>query len=172
MVCSNWIEDFPSGAPWLFFSSVVFVFCFRPLLRRSCYHSDQRDRSPAGHSLWFDLCWGAGTYYSPHCDELVLLVLFCLFMLFSFPRIVFSSAKFLAHAHDVCFRSPNLSRTLAVHRIGWCFEPVGAVRAEAIPCCSSVGRHQRHKRRWGQHGWAPLTVTVQKDVQVEESLGG
>ena len=38
-------------------------FCFRPLFRRFCYHAHQRDRSPAGHSLSFNLCCGAGTSF-------------------------------------------------------------------------------------------------------------
>ena len=37
--------------------SSIALFYFRPLFRRSCHHSDQRDRSPAGHSLSLDLYW-------------------------------------------------------------------------------------------------------------------
>ena len=72
MVCISWNEDFSSGAPWRFLNS--FVFCFRPLFHRSYCYAHQRDSSPAGHSLPFDLCWGVGTNSWPHCDELVLLV--------------------------------------------------------------------------------------------------
>ena len=96
---------------------------------------------------------------------------FCRCILFSFPRIVCSSTKFLAHTQDISFRSPNLLRTLAVHRIRWRFEPVGAGTAVAIPCCSSVGRHWWHKWLWVQHRWAPSTVTVQVDVENEENMG-
>ena len=66
---------------------------------------------------------------------------------------------------------PNLARTLAVHKIRWCSEPIGATRTEAIPCSSSVGRHQWHKWWREQYRWAPATVTFQENVQNEESLG-
>ena len=55
-------------------SSSIHLFCFTLLFRQSCYHAHQRDRSPAGHPLSLDSCWGAGTNSWPHCDELVLLV--------------------------------------------------------------------------------------------------
>ena len=66
---------------------------------------------------------------------------------------------------------PNLARTLAVHRIRWCFEPLGASRTEAIPCFSSVGQHQWQKWWREQYRWAPATITFQENVQNEESLG-
>ena len=75
-------------------------------------------------------------------------------MLFSLPRIVCSSAQFPVHTHDISFYSLKFWRTLGVHRIRWCFEPIGAVRAEAVPCCSSVGPHKRHKCRRERRGWA------------------
>ena len=95
--------------------SSIPLFYFRPLCRQSCYHSDQCDRSPAGHALSFDLYWGSGTNSWPHCDEIVLLVFIVKF--FSLRRFVRSSAQFLAHTHDIWFHSPNFSRPLTVDRI-------------------------------------------------------
>ena len=65
----------------------------------------------------------------------------------------------------------NLARRLAVHRIGWCFEPIEASRRETIPCSSSVGRHQWHKWWRERFRWAPAMVTFQENVQNEEGLG-
>ena len=112
----------------------------------------------SGHKFLIPLWWVRITCF--HCH-----------MMFSFSRNVSSSAKFLAHTHNFSFQSTNLSRTLAVHRIEWCFEPVGAGRAESVPCCSSFGRHQRHKRRWERYGAVPAKIAVQKDIQNEKSLG-
>ena len=99
----------------------------------------------------------------------VSIICFLRHILFSFLRIVCSSRKFLAHTHDISFHSPNLSRTLAVHRIRWCFEPVGAGRAKAVPCCSLVGRYQRHKLQWERHGWASAKTAVQNYIQFKDA---
>ena len=69
------------------------------------------------------------------------------------------------------FSLPNLARTLSVHRIRWCFESLGASRTEAIPCSSSVGRHQWHEWRREQYRWASATVTFQENVQNKENFG-
>ena len=145
-------------------------FCFRPLFRRSCHHADQCDRSPAGQSLSFGLCRGAGTNSWPHCDELVLLVFIVIFCFLSLILFVVHQSFLLTHM--IFLSLPNLSRTLAVHMTGWCFEPVGAGRAEAVPCWSSIGRHQRHRRQWERYGWTPSKIAVQKDIENEENLGG
>ena len=45
---------------------------------------------------------------------------------------------------------PIIPRTLAVHRLTRCFEPIGTIRTEAIPCSSSLGQHQWHDWRLGE----------------------
>ena len=158
MVCSNWSEEIPSGTPWWFFNSVVFVLdhfsanlAITLLRQQVTSWSDFVVRSVlrSGHKF-FTLLWR------------VSIACFHCHILFSFPRIVFSSGKFPTHTHF--FPLPNLSRTVAVHRIRWCFETVGASKAEANPCCSSAERHQWHKWRRERRGWAPATVMVEKDV--------
>ena len=90
--------------------SSIPLFCFRPLFRRSRYYAHQRDRSPVGLSLSFDLCRAAGTNSWAHCDELVLLVfvviyrfhLFVLFVVqesFFLTFIIFVSIRQIFHAH-------------------------------------------------------------------------
>ena len=149
--------------------SSIPLFCFRPLFHRPCYHAHQCDRSPAGESVSFCLCWEAGAKSWPYCDELVLHVFIVIYCLLSFVLFIVQQSFLLTLM--IFLSVPNLARRLVVHRIRCCFEPIGASRTEAFPSSFSVGRHQWHKWWREQYWWAPATVTFQDNVQNEESLG-
>ena len=151
--------------------SSIQLLCFRPLFRRSCYYAYQRNRSPAGHPLPFNLCWGAVTDSWPKSDEILLpnfAVMFC------FPFLVLFVVQQNFFLTLMMFFSNwriILSRTFAVHKIRWCFELFGAGRADGIQCCYLIGWRQRHKRRWQWQALGPATNEVQKDLQIEKSVG-
>ena len=92
--------------------SSIPLFCFRPLFRRSHYHSDQRNRSPAGHSLSFDLYWGVGTNSWTYCDELVLLVFIVIYCFLSLVLFVVQQSVLLTHMIFVSIRQIFHARLL------------------------------------------------------------
>ena len=86
--------------------------------------------------------------------------------------IVCSSAKFLSHTHDISFHSQTfLSPTFAVHWIRWCFEPLGASRAEAVPPCCPIGWHQQRKWQWDWYGITSASNAVPKTYKMKKAWG-
>ena len=82
---------------------------FGLFFHQSCYYASQRDKSPAGHFLSFDLSWGAGTSSWPHCDDLVsvfnviygflLLIMFVVQQNFLLTLLIFPCSRQIFHAH-------------------------------------------------------------------------
>ena len=145
---------------------------FRPLFRRSCYYAHHRDRSPAGHSLSFDLCWEAGTISWPHCDELVLLVFFAIFFLslvlfvvqqrFLITLLIFFIIRQTFHAQWLFTRLDDVFSRLehaeqrpsrAVPRLGDTNDNSGDESYMDEPCWRlSSKRTYKMKKTWGGGG--------------------
>ena len=166
MVCIIWIEEFPSGTPRRFLNSVASfqttflpILLSRPSMRQVTSWSVFIVLSVLrnGHKFLTPLWRVSVTSFHQH-------ILFFSFLLSALQQ---SFLLTLLISPSL----PDLARTLAVHRIRWCFEPIETRRIEAISCSSSVGQHQWHKWRRKQHRWAPTTVTLQETYKLKKAWG-
>ena len=164
------------------------LFCFRQFFRGSYYYSHQCDRSPAGESVSFCVCWGAGANSWPHRDELVLLftITYCFlsFALFVFQHgllltLVILLFVHMLHADLLCTGLDDVLSQL---------EQVKHMQSRVLPRLgdtsdtsgdeSNAGEPRRRlrskksykmKRAWGTSDVGRLFVTGPTDVATKPS---